>query len=65
MLQEGGRVIGLLPGGSQENLLWTHPALASADASRRPCRSESWSNLGGDSTWLSPELEFFFPRYPD
>lgn len=65
VLQEGGRVIGLFPGGSQENLLWTHPALASASSSRRLCRSESWSNLGGDRTWLSPELEFFFPRYPD
>ncbi len=65
VLQEGGRVIGLFPGGSQENLLWTHPALASTDATRRLCRSESWSNLGGDRTWLSPELEFFFPRYPD
>jgi len=65
VLQEGGRVIGLFPGGSPDNLLWTHPALAAAHTSRRLCRSESWSNLGGDRTWLSPELEFFYPRYPD
>lgn len=65
VLQEGGRVIGLFPGGSRDNLLWTHPAIASASTSRRLCRSDSWSNLGGDRTWLSPELEFFFPRYPD
>lgn len=65
VLREGGRVIGLVPGGSRENLLWTHPALASAAASRRLCRSEGWANLGGDRTWLSPELEFFFPRHPE
>jgi hypothetical protein len=65
VLREGGRVIGLFPGGSQTNLLWTHPALASAAASRRLCRPGSWSNLGGDRTWLSPEVEFFYPQHPD
>lgn len=65
VLREGGRVIGLFPGGSKPNLLWTHPDLASAAASRRLCRAGSWSNLGGDRTWLSPEVEFFYPRHPD
>jgi hypothetical protein len=63
VLREGGCVIGLFPGGSQPNLRWTHPALASAAASRRLCRPVSWSNLGGDRTWLSPEVGFFHPPY--
>src|SRR5262249_14069153 len=27
--------------------------------------SEDWQNSGGDRTWLAPEVDFFFPKYPD
>ena len=38
-----------------------------AGASRRrpgSCSPEGWQNTGGDRTWLSPEIEVFFPDYP-
>jgi len=27
--------------------------------------SNDWQNSGGDRTWLAPELDFFFPAYPN
>jgi hypothetical protein len=65
VLRDGGRVIGLFPGRSGPNLLWTNPALESAASARRLYAQDSWANVGGDRTWLAPEIEFFFPRYPD
>lgn len=44
---------------------WLGPRSLAAAASRRLCRPGSWSNLGGDRTWLSPEVEFFYPQHPD
>ena len=26
--------------------------------------AEGWQNTGGDRTWLSPEIDIFFPDYP-
>ncbi len=44
-----GRLIGLFPPGSDENLLWANPELA----------PHGWRNEGGDRTWLTPEIELF------
>lgn len=46
---ETGRLIGLYPSGSAENFLWENPAP----------RATGWCNVGGDRTWLAPEIELF------
>ena len=44
-----GRLIGLYPEGSEENFLWVNPAPSAT----------GWCNVGGDRTWLAPEIELF------
>ncbi len=65
LLPHGGRVLGLFSRGSEDNFYWTHPALRSAETAIALYSSGAWENSGGDRTWLGPELELFFPRYPD
>ncbi|MGC8638291.1 MAG: DUF6786 family protein [Isosphaeraceae bacterium] len=65
VLAHGGRILGLFAPGSSRNLLWTNPALDSAATARAFFGSEQWHNSGGDRTWLAPEVDFFFPDYPD
>lgn len=65
MLPHGGRILGLFSPQSEENLFWTHPALSSVESARRFYQSDAWHNSGGDRTWLSPEVDFFFPDFPD
>ncbi len=64
VLPYGGRVLGLFSPGRDENLYWTHCALASVDTARAFYASDQWHNSGGDRTWLAPELDLFFPNYP-
>lgn len=49
VLPSSGRVTGLFPSGSEENLLWANPS---------PSQT-GWRNDGGDRTWLAPEIELF------
>ena len=65
VLPYGGRVLGLFAPASAENFFWTHPALETADAAREFYASSQWHNSGGDRTWLAPEVDFFFPQYPN
>jgi hypothetical protein len=65
LLPYGARVLGLFAPGSSENLMWTHPALSSDVSARAFFQSSDWHNTGGDRTWLGPELDIFFPNYPD
>lgn len=65
LLPHGGRVLGLFGPKDGENFYWTHPALQSPDSARKFYTSGAWENSGGDRTWLSPEADIFFPRYPD
>jgi hypothetical protein len=65
LLPHGGRVLGLFPAHDDENFYWTHPALEKPDTARAFYSSGAWENSGGDRTWLSPELDIFFPGYPD
>ncbi len=65
LLPHGGRVLGLFPAGDDENFFWTNPALETSEAARSFYSSGEWENSGGDRTWISPELDIFFPRYPD
>jgi hypothetical protein len=65
VLPYGGRVLGLFAAGSDSNFLWTNPALCAGPSASALFSSDGWHNTGGDRTWLAPELDFFFPHYPD
>jgi hypothetical protein len=64
VLPYGARVLGLFAPRSEENFLWTHPALATAESAAEFYKGKDWHNSGGDRTWLSPEADFFFPKFP-
>ncbi len=65
VLPYGGRVLGLFAPGGDENFYWTHPALQSAESARQFYESDEWQNSGGDRTWLAPEVDIFFPNFPN
>ena len=65
ILPYGGRVLGLFAPGSSENFYWTNTALESAKTAKAFYDSDQWYNSGGDRTWLAPEIDFFFPKFPD
>ncbi len=65
VLPYGGRVLGLFAPHSEENFLWTHPALDSVESAKAFYEDAAWHNSGGDRTWLAPEVDFFLPNYPD
>jgi hypothetical protein len=65
VLPYGGRILGLFAPGDDESFLWNHPSLGDADAARDFYAGKQWHNSGGDRTWLAPEVDFFFPEFPD
>ncbi len=65
ILPYGGRILGVFAPGSEENFLWTNSALNNIDTARAYFASDDWQNSGGDRTWLAPELDFFFPKFPN
>ncbi len=65
LLPYGARVLGLYPPGSKENFYWTNRALQKGDSATELFEQEGWHNTGGDRTWLTPELDIFFPDYPE
>ena len=65
LLPYGGRILGLFAAGDSRNFYWTNPALKSASEARSFFQSDTWQNTGGDRTWLAPEIDFFFPNFPD
>ncbi len=58
-LPSAGRVLALYPPGADENFIWTHPALVSASSAADFFRRGGWRNVGGDRTWLAPEIDLF------
>ncbi len=42
-----------------------NPALATAESARTFFSGKDWRNPGGDRTWLAPEIDVFFPNFPD
>jgi len=64
VLPHGGRILGLFASESSENFLWTHPALETVSTAQSFYESGEWHNSGGDRTWLSPEVDFFLPNFP-
>ena len=65
VLPYGGRILGLFAPDSDQNFFWTHSALKASEAARDFYRSAPWHNSGGDRTWLAPEVDFFFPNFPN
>jgi|SRR5581483_11545430 len=65
LLPHGGRVLGLFAAGEPENFYWTHPALQSVKTAAAFYAGDEWHNSGGDRTWLAPEVDIFFPKFPD
>ena len=65
ILPYGGRILGMFAPGSEENFLWTNSVLNSAETARAYYASDDWQNSGGDRTWLAPEVDFFFPKFPN
>jgi hypothetical protein len=64
-LLHGGRILGLFGSGADRNFYWTHPALESTASAQDFYAGDDWHNSGGDRTWLSPEVDIFFPKYPN
>jgi hypothetical protein len=65
VLPYGGRILGLFAPGDDENFFWTHTALKDPDSAREFYAGKQWHNSGGERTWLAPEVDFFFPEFPD
>jgi hypothetical protein len=65
VLPYGGRILGLFAPSRDQNFLWTHPALGSLESARAFYESGVWHNSGGDRTWLAPEVDLFFPNFPE
>ncbi len=65
ILPHGGRILGLFAPQREENFFWTHPALASVESAQAFYQSSEWHNSGGDRTWLAPEVDIFFPNFPN
>jgi hypothetical protein len=65
VLPYGGRILGLFAPGDDESFFWAHPALGDAATARAFYEGKQWHNSGGERTWLAPEVDFFFPDFPD
>ena len=65
LLGSGGRILGLFPPSSGENFIWTNPDLQDPKTAAAIYEGDGWHNSGGDRTWLAPEVDIFFPDYPD
>ena len=67
ILPFAGRILGLYPDG-ETNQFWVNESLSDGEAARSFFNGEGWLNLGGDRTWISPEMETHtadMEHYPD
>ncbi len=65
VLPYGARVLGLYAKDNDLNFYWVNPELRNHESAKALFAGEGWHNTGGDRTWLAPELDIFFPDYPD
>lgn len=61
LLPYGARTLGLYAPASDESFYWFNPRLQQVDTASEMFAGTGWHNTGGDRTWLSPELDIFFP----
>lgn len=67
VLPFGGRILGVYPDGAA-NQFWVNPGLRDLSSARAFFTGGGWLNIGGDRTWISPEMETHtadMERYPD
>jgi len=64
-LLHGGRILGLSSAADDLNFYWTNPVLESPESARDLFGGNNWHNSGGDRTWLAPEIDIFFPKFPN
>ena len=50
--------------GERREFLLDPTALTSATSAAEFYAGDQWHNSGGDRTWLAPEVDFFFPKFP-
>ena len=65
VLPHGARILGLFTPQNDQNFFWNHSALERPETARELYDSKLWHNSGGNRTHLTPELDVFFPKYPD
>ena len=65
VLPYGGRILGLYATDDSDNYLWTNPDLETATTARDLLHSSEWVNLGGDRTWVGPEVDSFIGDLSD
>lgn len=65
VLPYGARVLGLYAKDNDQNFYWVNPELQGRESAQELFARDGWHNTGGDRTWLAPELDIFFPDYPD
>jgi hypothetical protein len=65
ILPYGGRILGLFAPGNEVNFYWTNAALEDSNKAKVFYESDQWHNSGGDRTWIGPEVNFFFPKFPN
>jgi len=65
ILPYGGRILGVFAPGNDDNFLWANSVLNSVESARAYYASDDWQNSGGERTWLAPEVDFFFPKFPN
>ena len=64
VIKRAGRVMGLFDG-TGDNFLWTPEELHSPDSARDLLGKTAWHNLGGDRTWIGPEVGTRVPDLSD
>lgn len=65
LLPHGARVLGLFAPDSEANFYWVNRDLYEVEQARALFAFDGWQNTGGDRTWVTPELDIFFPDFPD
>ncbi|BBH20627.1 hypothetical protein Back11_19720 [Paenibacillus baekrokdamisoli] len=60
VLERGCRVIGVFADESSENAVWVRPELAGLASGEAVNDLEAHWNVGGDRTFISPEMEYFY-----
>ena len=67
VLPFAGRILGLYPD-MKTNQFWVNESISDAESARSFLDGEGWLNIGGDRTWISPEMETHtddMNNYPD